>query len=392
MIRAIDKARGKVVRRFALGVVTGAALLPTLCAAAEESRIEKLVKDQGKLCFASVYDQAHLKAHPRQKVERLHVMLGKNKASTYWEDPNLRHSEESPHKHASPDAERSSTAVAVLMTLRGMSKPENVAGWCYRLDGETQRLYCGGECDRQIGKLRVDDGGRLVFEEVGPYFLIDPEDDKPNDPSRKLGADDTSFRLEQRPIEECVAEANKTNSPYANLGAPLRERLRPDAAFCYGRDYAPEHLASHPKQVTTSIRVSRNATLISADRAKNLLPDWPDGASVTVSVTTRKQGRPIALSYVCTPYADQWECAATYCKSGDKDCAPQDRENAKAAGCETGETRTVYLRRSQKDFMMLGNPNMGLPLEAYCGPEKDTVSDDKAYRLEPMPLAACDGR
>jgi hypothetical protein len=42
--------------------------------------------------------------------------------------------------------------------------------------------------------------------------------------------------------------------------------------------------------------------------------------------------------------------------------------------------------------MTLGAPNMGLQLEAYCGQEKKTQSDDKVYRLESMPLSACEGR
>jgi hypothetical protein len=129
-------------------------------AAAEPSRIEKMIADQGKLCFSRVYDSAHLAAHPRQKVERLFFMIGKNKASTYWEDPNLRHSEESPHKHANPDADASNldtTHIAALLTLRGAKKPENVSGWCYRNEYDPKAkasLTCGGECDKHIGGIR----------------------------------------------------------------------------------------------------------------------------------------------------------------------------------------------------------------------------------------------
>jgi hypothetical protein len=65
---------------------------------------------------------------------------------------------------------------------------------------------------------------------------------------------------------------------------------------------------------------------------------------------------------------------------------------SKVADCTGDFSRTIYLRRGEKDFMMLGNPNMGVPLEPYCGLDKKTVSDDKVYRLEPMPLSACDGR
>ncbi len=385
------------MRFWKLVLVSAAA--PFAASAAEPSRIEKMTSEQGKLCFARVYDAAHLAAHPHQKVERLFFMIGKNKAATYWEDPNLRHSEESPHKHANPEAGGSnsdSTHVAALFTLRGKKKPENVSGWCYRNDFDPKSkasLTCGGECDRHIGGIRTDDGAHLILDGVEADVLMEPEDEEASQNALKLGPDDKSFRLEQRPIEECVAEANKTNSPYAGLGAPLRERLKADAPFCYGRDYPASHLAAHPQQQTVSIRVWRGAREIESDRAKKRLPDWPDGASVLASVATRKNGAPAALTYNCTPLEDQWECSATFCKAGNEgDCAPQDIENAKAAGCTTGESRIIYLRRGEKDFMMLGNPNMGLRLETYCGSEKKTQTDDKVYRLEPMPLSACEGR
>ncbi|WP_442756128.1 hypothetical protein ACNHKD_05775 [Methylocystis sp. JAN1] len=365
-------------------------------AAAEPARIEKMIAEQGKLCFARVYDAAHLKAHPQQKVERFFFMIGKNKVSTFWEDPNLRHSEASPNKHAAGDAqdpENNSTHVAALVTLRGMKKPENVSGWCGRAGeaGGKGRIECGGECDRHIGAIRSDDGTHLVLDGVEWGLLTDAEADEAAQAAAKLGPDDRSFRLEQRPIEECIAEANKTNPPYARLGAPLRERLKADAPFCFGRDYSPEHLASHPQQVTASIRVSRNAKAIEADRAKNLLPDWPDGASLAATVTTRKNGKPQTLSYSCAPYEDQWECTAALCDSKKGDCTPAERDNARVAGCDGDYSRAIYLRRGEKAFMMLGNPNMGLPLEPYCGPDRKTVSDDKVYRLEPMLLSACEG-
>lgn len=365
--------------------------------AAAPAPIEKMIADRGKLCFARVYDAAHLKAHPQQKVERFFFMIGKNRAATYWEDPDLRHSEASPVKHAAGDAqdpENNSTHVAALVTLRGMKKPENVSGWCGRNDstGAKGALSCGGECDKHIGAIRSDDGTHLLLDDVEWGLLMDAEAEEAAQAKLKLGADDRSFRLEQRPIEDCVAEANRTNPPYARLGAPLRERLKPDTPFCYGRDYSPEHLASHPQQVTVSIRVSRNGKAIEADRAKNLLPDWPDGASVTASVTTRKNGKPQTMSYSCAPYEDQWECAAEFCDPKKGDCTPQQRENSKVADCNGDFSRTIYLRRGEKEFMMLGNPNMGAPLEPYCGLDRKTVSDDKVYRLEPMPLSACDGR
>lgn len=380
------------MRRLGLVLCVGATTFAT-AALSEASKIEKLVASEGKLCFSRVYDAAHLRAHPQQKVERLFVMLAKNQAAAFWEDPNLRHSEESPRKHAEAQEGDTQTRIAALFTLRGMKKPENASGWCNASDGygDSKSTYqCGGECDHHIGGLRLEDASHVVLDGVEWGVLMDAEAEEADQKALKLGADDRSFKLERRPTEECLAEANKTNSPYASLGAPLRERLKADVPFCYGRDYAPAHLASHPGQATTSIRVWRDAARIDADRAKNLLPDWPDGASVKVSATTRKGGKSVVLTYVCSPMEDQWECSTTFCKADQKNlCDATDLENMKATGCETGAYRTIYLRRGEKEFMMLGNPNTGLQLDAYCGPEKKTATDDRVYRLEPMPLAAC---
>ncbi|WP_051134020.1 hypothetical protein [Methylocystis sp. ATCC 49242] len=384
---------------FKLSLLPVVAIFGIVCAAAQAKEItptEKLIERQGKLCFARVYDAAHLKAHPRQRVERVFFLIGKGKAASYWEDPNLRHSEESPNKHANPaadDPERDTTRVVALVTLRGARKPEYVAGWCSseaHLDSQSKKLSCGGECDHHIGAIYSDEAAHLMLEDVEQAVLLDSEAEEAGDKSRLLGPDDKKFRLDARPLSDCVAEANKTNPRYAGLGAPLRERLKPDAPFCYGRDYSTQHLTSHPQQLTNSIRVSRDDGQIAVDRAKGLLVDWPDGVGLSISVTTRKQPKPVRLHYVCTPLEDQWECSASFCKSGMANCSEAERENAKATACDKDDSRTVYLRRGQAEFVMLGNPIAGLPLDGSCAQKDKTASDDKVYRLDSMPLAACE--
>lgn len=384
---------------FKLRLPAYAAVVAITCAAAQAEEFtptEKLIERQGKLCFARVYDAAHLKAHPRQRVERIFFMIGKGKAASYWEDPNLRRSEESPNKYAitaADDPERDLTHVAALVTLRGAQMPEYIAGWCSsdpHLDPQSKKLSCGGECDHHIGAIYFDEGAHLILEDVEQNVLLDPEDEEAGDKSRLLGSDDKKFRLDARPLPDCVSEANKTNPRYASLGAPLRERLKADAPFCYGRDYSTQHLTSHPQQLTISIRVSRASDQIAADRVKGLLADWPDGAGLSVSVTTRKQSKPVSLRYVCTPFEDQWECSASFCKLGAADCSEMERENVKATACDKGDSRTIYLRRGQAEFVMLGNPIAGLPLDGFCAQKDKTASDDKVYRLDPLPLSACE--
>jgi hypothetical protein len=133
-------------------------------------------------------------------------------------------------------------------------------------------------------------------------------------------------------------------------------------------------MKDHPSQATTSIRVYRGPAEI-ADYAG--LPEseknWADNAEITVAVTTRSASKNVAQRYSCQGEADQWKCAPS----------------SDACTLDTN-AREIDLRRDLNNGMILANPKTSLPIVDLCSSEKGpTKSDDKIFRLSPMPLPAC---
>jgi hypothetical protein len=356
------------------GIGAGAALWLALAASASGQQSGKasdwqaLEAGGAEACFGRVYDKAHLKAHPNQKVQRIFFYRG--------DDP-VSHPNEEPSSGSSYDS-------YLTTTERGAKKPEWVGAWCgagVDEDGNPQGIHCGMECDRTLASLRFDAKGRLIVEKLDRYVYLDPSETAELEEEQyeklALGTDDDGFALERRPAAECRAEFAKVDPIDPALGEPLRLRLKPDQPFCYGRDYTAAHLASNPQQVTKTIRVFRGPSeLASYAAAGRDLDNWPNGADIMVSVATRKASGTSMQSYSCDGEGDQWRCVATT-KTSDADCDISSRE--------------IYLRRGAKGAMMLSNPANGLPLIDLCSAEaaEATASDDRIYRLEPMQPAEC---
>ncbi|TIT38231.1 MAG: hypothetical protein E5W76_21795, partial [Mesorhizobium sp.] len=104
--------------------------------------------------------------------------------------------------------------------------------------------------------------------------------------------------------------------------------------------------------------------------------NWPDGADIAVSVTTRLKSGKVTQTYSCRGEADQWRCAASS-KMSDFACDVSQKE--------------IFLKRGANGTMMLANPNSALAIVDLCSKAADgkTKSDDKVYRLNPMPQSAC---
>lgn len=355
------------------GIGLGVALWLALVAGAAAQQSSKvsdlaaLAPDGKEACFARVYDRAHLKAHPNQKVERIFFYRGGDPVS---------HPNEEPGYDTGYDS-------YLATTVRGAKKPEWAGAWCRAgvdEDGNPKGIHCGMECDRTLASLRLDAKGRLIVDGLDRYVYLGPEEAEELGEAeyerRALGTDDDGFALERRPTAECRAEFARIDPLDPALGEPLRVRLKPDQPFCYGRDYLATHLASHPDQATRTIRVFRGPTELASYTAAGDPDKWPRGADIMVSVATRQATGMAVQSYSCDGEGDQWRCVATK-KTSD-------------AGCDIS-LHEIYLRRGAKGTMMLSNPGNGLPLIDLCSAQAQevTASDDKIYRLEPMPQAQC---
>lgn len=319
-------------------------------------------------CFGRVYDAAHLKAHPKQKVARIFFLYG--------HDPVSR-----PNEESTANADTSYNGF-LTTTVRGAKTPQWAGGWCSHEseDGKSGPIRCGMDCDRTMASLKLDDKGRLILTDVSSDLYLDAgsEDElgEAEYDRQALGSEDDNFRLDPMPAATCKAEFAKIDPIDPALGAPLRERLKPDQPFCFGRDYDAAHLSSHPDQVTQSIRVFRGPVELASFASGGDVANWPDGADIAVSVTTRKNGAKVTQTYSCQGEADQWRCAASS-KMSNFSCDISQKE--------------IYLRRGANGTMMLANPNSSLAIVDLCSKAADgkTASDDKVYRLESMPQSSC---
>ncbi|MBZ9660335.1 hypothetical protein LB523_14875 [Mesorhizobium sp. ESP-6-4] len=359
-----------VVGRAMAGAVLCAALVAFAGVARAEQppKLPELSPTGADACFGRVYDAAHLKAHPHQKVARIFFYYGHDPVSRPNEEPSTM-----------SDAAYNGF---LTTTVRGAKKPDWAAGWCNKEDpGDTASgIRCGMECDRTLASLKVDDNGRLLLSNVQPDVYLDAgaEEDlgKAEYNKQALGSEDDNFKLDPMPAETCKAEFARIDPIDPALGDPLRVRLKPDQPFCFGRDYDDAHLKSHPNQLTQSIRVFRGPVELASFSAGGDAANWPDGADVAVSVTTRQKGKKVTQTYSCQGEADQWRCSASS-KMSDFSCDVSQKE--------------IFLKRGVNGTMMVANPNNAVAIVDLCSKAASgkTRSDDKVYRLQPMPQSAC---
>ncbi|WP_214472250.1 hypothetical protein [Mesorhizobium sp. dw_380] len=345
-----------------LGLLTGTAV------ADERPKLTELSPNGADACFGRVYDAGDLKAHPKQKVARIFFYYGHDPVSRPNEEPT-----------ANSDTSYNGF---VTTTVRGAKAPQWAGGWCNHEseDGKSGPIRCGMDCDRTLASLKLDDKGRLLLSDLSPDIYLDAGSEEELGTAeydrQALGSEDDNFRLDAMPAATCKAEFARIDPIDPALGAPLRERLKPDQAFCYGRDYDASHLASHPNQLTQSIRVFRGPVELASFASGGDAANWPDGADIAVSVTTRQKSGKVTQTYSCQGEADQWRCAANS-KLSDFSCDIAQKE--------------IFLKRGANGTMVLANPNSSLAIVDLCSKAADgkTKSDDKVYRLEPMPQSAC---
>jgi hypothetical protein len=341
---------------------------PGTAFADDAPKLTELSPKGADACFGRVYDAAHLQAHPKQKVARIFFYYGHDPVSRPNEEPT-----------ANSDTSYNGF---VTTTVRGAKTPQWAGGWCNKdtEDGEAGPIRCGMECDRTLATLKVDDKGRLMLSNLQPDIYLDADSEeelgKVEYERQALGSADDDFRLDPMPAATCRAEFARIDPVDPALGQPLRERLKADQPFCFGRDYDAAHLGAHPDQLTQSIRVFRGSVELASFAAAGDAANWPNGADIAVSVTNRNKGRKVTQTYSCQGEADQWRCTASS-KMSDFACDLSQKE--------------IYLKRGANGTMMLANPNSSLALVDLCSKEADgkTSSDDRVYRLQPMPQSAC---
>lgn len=356
-----------------LAVTTWGALAAWPTETRTETRPPLFTADQ-EVCFGRVYDAAHLKANPKQKVASFHVLraLERRREAENW----------TPDERA--DAIRSfredgQSSVGAFVTFRDRKGAFYNHLVCNKETPEG--MNCMVECDGGSFRLARTGGNAVLLHNNG-FVLIGGCGEEVEDGERvhlSPGADDKVFRLDSKPVAACRAEEQRA-SPIP-VGPPLRERFKEDEPFCFGRDYDAAHLASNPKQMVTQIRVGRLTPGQERD-ADTVDKWWWFNVKLDVSITLRSGGRATTTRYACHPQEANWECQRLV--EGDAVSACRDR--------------SINLVRGPGDEIMLQNRNSGLPITNECdkaetgqqsGNRPLTRSDDRSFRLTRMPIRQC---
>lgn len=325
-------------------------------------------------CFGRVYDTAHLKAHPRQKVTSIHVLRAL--------EP--RHEAENWTPDARAEALRSfredgQATVTALVSFRDRKTTFHNSLSCDRETHEGVR--CMIECDGGSFRLARAGGDSLLLHNNG-FVLVGGCGEEVEESQERFfdpGADDKVFRLDARPVAACRAEEQKATPIPAGL--PLRERFKEDEPFCFGRDYDAAHLKSNPKQMVSQIRIGRLAPgKEREDDAGSKF--WWFNVKLDVSVTLRSTLKTTTVRYACTPREGDWDCQRRH-------------ESEAPSACRD---RSFQLVRGPGDELLLINRHSGLAITNECekaetgqqfGHRPLTRSDDRSFRLTRMPIRQC---
>jgi hypothetical protein len=348
------------------------AAMPTPASA--QNRTPIFTADQ-EACFGRVYDRAHLASHPQQKVTSIHILrgLGERPETENWQ----------PDQGAElikKFRETGEADVLAFVSFKDRKGTFHNSLTC-RKEGPKGTL-CYIDCDGGSFNLKRANPSSLLLENEGFVLVGGCAEEVALDQQVyfKPGKDDKLFRLDSKPVAVCRAEEQKATPVRA--GAPLRERFKEDEAFCFGRDYDDAHLASHPQQLVSSIRVGR------LDPAKERAdPDankyWWFNVALDVKLRLRA-GAGASSPYACTPQEGNWECQRTTRSETETHNACSDR--------------MIQIVRGPGDEIYLHNKTSGLPITNECETAKDvgqypslppTRSDDRSFRLTRMPVAAC---
>ncbi len=137
-----------------------------------------------KSCFARQYSQAHMAAHPKQKVDYIllnHATAPQEKA-WFGEIP----------------LERPARVLRLLVHVKGQPQNWEEFAGC-ELEGRA--VNCSMECDAGQFSVTIRDDGKLLLKPAGEMWFTDCDaGDALLDPE----PDDKLFLLEPQPISECL--------------------------------------------------------------------------------------------------------------------------------------------------------------------------------------------
>ncbi|AMS40280.1 hypothetical protein AA2016_1346 [Aminobacter aminovorans] len=149
-----------------------------------------------RACFGRIYDEAHLKAHPKQQVTEMQFRI-----AYYIHEPDAFY----------PKGQRN-YYFEVLARLRGhkQAKPLSAMGECSPSD-DGKSIFCGVDCDGGGVMVKRSVGGKIVvdLEALGRLRMTsDCGEDEEGGVELLSGADDKRFLLSKQASSECPAYDN----------------------------------------------------------------------------------------------------------------------------------------------------------------------------------------
>lgn len=182
-----------------LAIGVGLALLAALPAyAAPQSAAsvnsDLFGKDPGKehvfACFTRHYDPAHLRAHPKQNVTDMRVLVNSGFGTDY-------------------DDQRSYN-LTLGISFRTLKKEFDAYGGCSGTDEAQKTLNCYIDCDGGSITVRTKDTNSILVDVPYGARLYDPDTpadadtDTPLPPKAEFGSDDKTFLLSRVSTKLCV--------------------------------------------------------------------------------------------------------------------------------------------------------------------------------------------
>jgi hypothetical protein len=303
---------------------------------------------RAEACFGRVYDAAHLRAHPKQRVTSFHLLRD------FTPDNNAESEPQSREELLDADGSDGTIGVTAYLRLRDRKGVYSNHFSCRRND--KGGVFCGIDCDGGSFIARTS-GNSLLIENQG-FVVVGgcgaSDEDNENPVSIRPGADDKTFRLDKQPLDQCTALRDAQKPAWARLGPPLRHRFAKDGALCLARDYDAAHLASHPQQTVKRIAVFKNA---------GGKPHEPPQYNLAFRVEL-KNGRKFEGRTNCWP--DEYTYACTH-------------------AAELDTQRSFYLTRAGDSVMLRDRKgSLGALFKTRLG------NDDRMFRLNVAPAASCE--
>jgi hypothetical protein len=299
-------------------------------------------------CFGRLYDASHLKQHPKQRVTSFHLFRDLSP------DPNAEEANVTRESILADDGVNGQVSVSAYVRFRDRPGLFYNSLSCYRSEGIVR---CGIECDgggfklRTLGKsLLLDNQGFVVIGYCGAS-----EDEQAQADYVKPGEDDRIFRLDPKPVSQCMGIRDSLKPAWAKLGEPLRVRFNQSHAVCFSRSYDADHLRKHPRQSVRRIAV------LKPDGGKPLHDAKIYELTFRIELTN---GRKFEKKTACQPNKYAYGCT----------------ENPKL-----DDQQDFYLTRAGAEAVMLRDRKG--KLATLFGTR--LADDDRMFRLQASPAAAC---